>query len=324
MDESSVDRDGGEEDTVFRQRRLEERKRRDSERWRSRDDIHKEFIIYTFEKNPQRFHLDEINIDTFSVKSIKEEIANKSCRIKIEDMVLMWAGRVFEDTDDLMLLLRNIHKGWYCMGRMTFLLYEQRFIDIVNTYDFDGIKSYFNEIELSQSFINKSYHNRSNIGFSHLEVAAACSNATIMQALCEYGQFVIPMKENICGESLPHFAVSVNNVGVMTLLAAKAYCIESTDDLGRTPLMQACHHGHIEMIAFLIQRGCDVNFRKKGTSITAIRYAMERENLGIAKMLIEAGADVDDVVFHMIGKQLDIRALQGVSSYRHSGARNTI
>jgi ankyrin repeat protein len=188
------------------------------------------------------------------------------------------------------------------MGRMTFVLYEQRFIDLVNICDFDGIRAYFNEIELSQSFINESYHNRSDIGFSHLEVAAACSNATIVQALCEYGPFLIRKKETICGESLPHFAASVNNVGVMKVLHTNAYDIESTDYLGRTALMQACHHGHKEMTEFLIQVGCNLNFRQNETSITAIKYAMEKKNIGIVKMLIEAGADVSLWSPYMLAK----------------------
>ena len=295
-----TDSEGDEDEEIkaLRKRRLEVREQREvTEGWRRRDDICKEVLIYTFEKDPQMFHLKEFKVED-PVKLLKEEIAmQQCCRIKIEDMVLMWAGRVFKDSEDLMPLVNTIRREWNSMGRMTFIMYEQTFMGLVDQKDFDGMQAYFNKIELSRYFIYKSYHNCSYLGFNHLEVATACGNATIVQALLAYyGGFIIAKQQNICGESLAHFAVSVNNVEVMKVLADNAYPVDSTDDLGRTALMQACDCGLEEMVAFLIQIGCNLNFRNERTGMSAIGYAIKKNLIEIVKMLIDAGTNVNDVV----------------------------
>jgi hypothetical protein len=279
---------------VSRKRRLDDREEHErKEGWRRRDNLSKEVLIYTFEKYPQKVYLEEVKVED-PVKLLKEEVMKLGCKINIDDMVLMWAGRVFEDTDDLWPLLTNTYPGWCCFGRMTFIMYEMRFMELVNEKDFDGIQKYFNEIELSQSFMNESYHNRSDMGFSHLEVAAACSNSTIVQALCDYGQFTIDTAKFMDDSlSLSHFAASVNSIQVIEVLAANGYCLGSEDVFGRTPLMYACIYGHKEMTKYLIDAGSNVNLRDN-TGISSLACALQRKHKEIVKMLIGAGAVVDE------------------------------
>jgi ankyrin repeat protein len=135
------------------------------------------------------------------------------------------------------------------------------------------------------------------MGFSHLEVAATCSNSTIVKALCDYGQFVInPAKFMNDSLSLSHFAASVNNTEVIEVLVDNGYCHESKDIFGRTPLMYSCIYGHKETIKYLIDAGCNVNVRANN-GISAVGCAIERKHKEIVMMLIGAGAVVEDEHF---------------------------
>ena len=295
--------DSDEEIKILRKRCLEDREEREHQGgWRRRDNIFKEVFIYTFEKYPQRFYLEEVKIED-PVKLLKLETVKRGCKINLEDMVLMWAGHVFEDTDDLIPLLTSTYPGWCCMGRMSFIMYEMRFIELVNKNDFDGIQKYFKEIELSQSFINENQFNRSDMGFSHLEVAATCSNSTIVKALCDYGQFRIHVAKFMNDSlSLSHFAASVNNKEVIEVLGANGYCHELKDVFGRTPLMYSCINGHRETTKYLIDAGCNVNVRANN-GISAIGCAIDRKHTEIVEMLIGAGADAEEV------KGVDLKVL---------------
>ncbi len=86
---------------------------------------------------------------------------------------------------------------------------------------------------------------------------------------------------------------------VEILLAAGADPNRSTmnadpDEQGRTPLTDASYEGHEEIVALLLRNDADPN---KITALrsTALREAVFADHFAVARMLIEAGADVNHI-----------------------------
>jgi len=91
-------------------------------------------------------------------------------------------------------------------------------------------------------------------------------------------------------------AVRNGNISKANDLLDAGADINSTDDCGNTPLMQAIWFRKKDMIKFLLEKGADVNFKNK-KGVTALAKASQRHWLDDAdtvKLLIEAGARVND------------------------------
>jgi ankyrin repeat protein len=65
---------------------------------------------------------------------------------------------------------------------------------------------------------------------------------------------------------------------------------DTTDNMGRTPLMYAAFNGHIEIVGMLIRKGADVN-RPDKNGMTALMMASSGPFPLAAKMLLDQGAD---------------------------------
>lgn len=68
--------------------------------------------------------------------------------------------------------------------------------------------------------------------------------------------------------------------------------VNSTDNSGRTLLMNAVIEGRVEIAQFLIEAGADVN-RKDSMGCTALHYAAQEYSLEMWKLLFENKAIVD-------------------------------
>jgi len=76
-----------------------------------------------------------------------------------------------------------------------------------------------------------------------------------------------------------------------TLLGAGAL-LEAKDRIANTPLGHAAREGRLEMVAFLVAHGADIQHRNiQGSS--ALYLAIERHHRGVATFLIEHGADAN-------------------------------
>lgn len=82
-------------------------------------------------------------------------------------------------------------------------------------------------------------------------------------------------------------------VQVRALLDAGAP-VNTRDDLGRTPLLDAVWADRADMVRLLIERGADVSARHSDGGSTPLDYAVVRGNLEIAAMLIRGGAPPDE------------------------------
>lgn len=79
---------------------------------------------------------------------------------------------------------------------------------------------------------------------------------------------------------------------IVKILIEQGAYIESTDEVGYTPLIMAARQGQIEIVKYLLQKGANVNAKNvKGT--TALMLAAGAGNLKIVKILIKAGAIIN-------------------------------
>lgn len=79
---------------------------------------------------------------------------------------------------------------------------------------------------------------------------------------------------------------------VRELLAGDAALAVATDDDGRTPLQLAAAHGHVELCAVLLEAGADVNAADEDGE-TPLHSAIRRNQLAAAGLLLQRGADTE-------------------------------
>ncbi|MBC7913566.1 MAG: ankyrin repeat domain-containing protein, partial [Pyrinomonadaceae bacterium] len=87
-------------------------------------------------------------------------------------------------------------------------------------------------------------------------------------------------------------------VGKFDSLASNVYTnphlINTFSDDGFTPLGLACYFGHEESARYLLLKGAEVNMcSNNGYSVYPLSSAVAANNSDIAKILLEAGADVN-------------------------------
>jgi Ankyrin repeats (many copies) len=108
-----------------------------------------------------------------------------------------------------------------------------------------------------------------------------------------------------CGKTPMEYAIQQDNTEMLDWLMQQGFDIEQTDDFGDTPLIAAAKLGAIECLSMLITHGADV-FKVNFIPWKAIQYAA---NLEIVRILLEAGADINDISkerrAEMLGYQVD-------------------
>ena len=99
------------------------------------------------------------------------------------------------------------------------------------------------------------------------------------------------MEHPIDGEELRSAAQSGDLAAVVDLVS-RGHAIDDFDDLGRTPLHYAVVHGHLDVVAFLLHAGADVNAHdERRIGDTPLGEAAATCSLEMAALLVEAGAD---------------------------------
>lgn len=111
-----------------------------------------------------------------------------------------------------------------------------------------------------------------------------------------------------------HMAAERGDVAAITLYLDQGLPVDQPDEYGWTPLQYAATSTSPQMdaIQLLISRGADVN--KSTTGSTPLYLAAIREHVGIARFLIEKGADVDAAMAQ----------IETAMNERHEKARQTL
>ncbi|SMQ80644.1 Ankyrin repeat-containing protein [Bacillus sp. OV166] len=67
------------------------------------------------------------------------------------------------------------------------------------------------------------------------------------------------VNEQFQGQSLLYWAVHNNNFQITKLLVNRGANVNQCDRLGRTPLLIACYFGFVEIAAFLLDNGAEID-----------------------------------------------------------------
>lgn len=119
---------------------------------------------------------------------------------------------------------------------------------------------------------------RDSDGYAPLHYAAQFGRVEIARRLIDWGADV-----NLKMMSAHHYPPAPGEV-------------ESTEfKESITPLFLATEAGHEEMVAFLIARGADVNIQEEFSGETPLHCAARNGQLGIARILLDAGADINAI-----------------------------
>ncbi|CAE7267753.1 invs, partial [Symbiodinium necroappetens] len=96
------------------------------------------------------------------------------------------------------------------------------------------------------------------------------------------------------GSNVLHVAVRGRLNDLALHLISQGVDLESCNEMGRTPLVQACIKNTPEVITALLAARADVNI-KDSSGRSAVYYAAMKENAAVVQQLIEAGADPEEL-----------------------------
>ncbi len=89
-----------------------------------------------------------------------------------------------------------------------------------------------------------------------------------------------------------HFLAQSGDLKAVRQLVALGHPVDAIDDLGKTPLHYAVENDHIDVAAYLIQSGADVNAHDESViGNTPLGEVAATCSLQMAKLLVDAGAD---------------------------------
>jgi ankyrin repeat protein len=88
-------------------------------------------------------------------------------------------------------------------------------------------------------------------------------------------------------------AVKSNRVDVVEGLLNRNADAEATDAKGWNPILMASFHGFIDIVHLLVAKGVSTAVARPQDDFTALHLALAGNHPAVARMLVEAGANVD-------------------------------
>jgi len=87
------------------------------------------------------------------------------------------------------------------------------------------------------------------------------------------------------------FAASAGHTSVVEYLVGAGADVSMSDSSGQPPLLHACKGSFNETATFLLDNGADVNVQSKKRGVTALMLAAVWDNVELAQILLDHGAD---------------------------------
>jgi ankyrin repeat protein len=135
-------------------------------------------------------------------------------------------------------------------------------------------------------------HAKNNRGMTPLHRASLKGCREAAQLLIERGA-VVDEKDAREGITPLHCAASKGNPEVAQILLEKEADIEALSKMGWRPLQLSASEGHVDVVRLLVDWRAEVNASVDGH--TALYYAIWQGHFDIVDLLLEGGADPDDV-----------------------------
>ena len=96
---------------------------------------------------------------------------------------------------------------------------------------------------------------------------------------------------NLQNESVLHFAARGGHQEAALELLKRGANPNCRDTRGLTPLFVACRHGHMGIVALLLDYNCDVNSQDAQTGKTTLHWAIQHGSLEAVMELLDCGSD---------------------------------
>ena len=110
-----------------------------------------------------------------------------------------------------------------------------------------------------------------------------------------------------CGKPPLEYAIQSDDDQMLGWLIRQGFDFEAYNDFGYTPLMQAAEDGATKCVAALIDAGADI-FRKDRAQFSGKTAIAQAANAEIARLLVAAGDDLNDIDNELRAKLLGIGA----------------
>ncbi len=184
----------------------------------------------------------------------------------------------------------------------------------VNAADGDGATAlhwaaHWSDIEMARQLIKAgaNVNAADDERVTPLDLAALNGDADVAELLIQAGANVNVARTN--GQTpVMTAALTGNERIVRVLLAHGARVNEKESSRGQTALMWAVAENHPEAVKALIEGGADVNTRSSGR-FTAMLFAAQRGTIECARLLLAAGAGVNDTAPDGVGGDTNARVM---------------
>lgn len=130
---------------------------------------------------------------------------------------------------------------------------------------------------------------RGHHGSSPLADAAGNGHLEIVKLLLANGAQV--NAHDMYGDTALRRAAGNGRYAIAKLLLDKGANVNAKIHGNNTPLMSASAYGHPEVIKLLLDKGADINVTTEPNGMTALMYAVNKDKLESARILIKRGAN---------------------------------
>jgi ankyrin repeat protein len=102
---------------------------------------------------------------------------------------------------------------------------------------------------------------------------------------------LLPLVSSSSFSAIVDYSQAIDSIILLSLIKHGAR-LNSRDNNGWSPLLRASRFGHLEVARLLLDRGVDVNAKKKDLWTAALHLASANGHDKIVELLLERGADV--------------------------------
>ncbi len=143
-------------------------------------------------------------------------------------------------------------------------------------------------------------------GFTPLHAALRSRSAETARLLIRRGAHVRTQSHD--GETPLHAAATLGDIEIVRLLIAQGAEVRAETRTAETPLLRAAQKGHLAIAEFLIAKGADVNAKGGEDFSSPLHAAVELGHRRLVQLLLDSGAAVDPT--DRIGRTPAVRAMQ--------------
>ena len=164
-----------------------------------------------------------------------------------------------------------------------------------NLYFFVGIAG---ENPVFLRLVELLLNNGANMNSKHgdrplLHIAVDSRNRELVSLLLDRGAEVDAVDNN--NFTALSSAVIRGDFEISSLLLSRGADMNAAAVDGLTAMHRACYYGHVDIVKLIMSKNFDINLKSVGPELTPLHWATEGGKFEVAKILIDANAQIDAV-----------------------------